>query len=269
MKNKKYIIIGVVILLLIIAVSGGVYFYLNSNHLTISEKNWIDSNRSTSQVININVINDAYVFGNTGSGIFYDFISDFKGRYNLNINEITFNYGSVNNGVVFGAKTNLTENDVVFFTDHYVLIGKDYEIIGEIDELVNKKIAVLSRDLSYISNYINSSNISFRSYDSADDLFTSMSDENEYAILPLHLYLGNILQNSYNIIYHFSDINMYYTMTLTDDTLSGILNKYYIDWQEDFSECYSDNLFDLMVSNLGITETEIDAMQSVPMNMDI
>ena len=57
MKNKKYLIIGIIIgLLLIVGVGTGVYIYLNSNHLTISEKNWIDENHTTSQVININVI---------------------------------------------------------------------------------------------------------------------------------------------------------------------------------------------------------------------
>ncbi|MBE6148018.1 MAG: diguanylate cyclase [Firmicutes bacterium] len=264
MKNKKYLIIGIVLaVLLIVGVSGGIYFYLNSNHLTISEKNWIDENHSTAQVININVINDAYVFGNNGSGVFYDFINDFKGKYDLNINEITYNYGATTSGVTFGAKTSTTENDIVFFTDHYVLIGKEYEIIGSIDELVNKDIAILGRDVSYVSNYISNTNLNYKSYDTLDDLLASMNEENKYAILPLHLYLGNIVKSNYSIVYHFSDINMYYTMSIIDDTLSSVLNKYFNDWQEDFNECYNDNLFNLMVSTLGLSDTEIDAMQSV------
>ena len=72
MKNKKFLIIGIVAaVLLIVGVGTGIYIYFNSNHLTISERNWIDENHSTSQVININVINDAYAFGNNGKGVFY------------------------------------------------------------------------------------------------------------------------------------------------------------------------------------------------------
>ena len=44
---------------LLCAIVVTLYFYLNSNHLTIAEKNWIDENHSTAQVININIINDA------------------------------------------------------------------------------------------------------------------------------------------------------------------------------------------------------------------
>lgn len=264
MKNKKYLIIGILVaMLLIIGVSGGIYFYLNSNHLTIAEKNWIDENHSTAQVININIINDAYVFGNNGSGVFYDFVNDFKGRHDLNINEVTFNYGGVTSGVSLGAKTALTENDLVFYTDHYVLIGKEFEIISGMDEIVNKDVAILARDLSYVSNYISNSNINYKSYDAVDDLLSSMKEENKYAIVPLHLYLGEIVKSDYTVVYHFSDINIYYTMTLIDDTLSSVLEKFYEDWQKDFTECYNDNLFSLMVTSLGISDTEIDAMQSV------
>ena len=121
MKNKKYLIIGIIVaLLLIVGVSGGIYFYLNSNHLTISEKNWIDENRSTSQVINISIISDAYVFGHNGSGVLYDFVSDFEDKYDLNINEVTFTYGKATEGVSLGAKTTIDENDTVLDTDHYV-----------------------------------------------------------------------------------------------------------------------------------------------------
>ncbi|MBQ6841467.1 MAG: GGDEF domain-containing protein [Bacilli bacterium] len=264
MKNKKYLIIGIIIgLLLIVGVGTGVYIYLNSNHLTISEKNWIDDNHTTAQVININVINDAFVFGNNGSGVFYDFINDFKGKYDLNVNEVTFGYGTATTGVTFGAKTSINENDIVFYTDHYVLIGKEYEIIGGIDDLTNKEVAILGRDLSYVSNYVSNNNVKYQSYDSIDDLLKSMEAETRYAIIPLHLYLGDILKSNYSIIYHFSDINMYYTMNTVDDTLSRVLSKYYENWKDEFNEVYNDSLFDLMVSSLGITETEIDAMQSV------
>ena len=61
-------------------------------------------------------------------------------------------------------------------------------------------------------------------------------NENKYAIVPLHLYLNNIFNNNKEIIYHFSDINIYYVLTTNDDILSSILKKYYDTWKENFEE---------------------------------
>jgi len=263
MKNKKYLIIGITALLLIVGIITGIYIYLNSNRLTIAERKWVDDNHSTSQVININMIDDAYVFGNNGSGVFHDFIDAFSGKYALNINKVTNKYGTATPGVSLTAKTAKAENDIVFYTDHYILISDEYEIISGVEDLTNKEVAILGRDLSYVSNYINNSNIIYKSYDAIDELMDSMDDENKYAIVPLHLYLGDILQSSCSIVYHFSDINVFYVLSTVDDTFSNVLRKFYNEWQEDFTNSYNDNLFKLMVSSLGITETEIDAMQSV------
>lgn len=263
MKNrKKIIIISLISLLTIIGISIGLYFYFHSNNLTISEKKYLDESHSTQQVININIINNASVFGSGGSGVFYDFIDDFAGKYSLNINKVTYDYGSLPTGVTFGAKTTLEENDKVIYTDHYVLIGNKFEVINDATDLTNKTVGILGSDLSYVSNYINNSLVTYTSYETIDTLMENMST-NHYAILPLHLYLDSILKSNYEIIYHFSDINMYYVLSTTDDVLSSVITKFYNNWKDDFNTKYHDNLFKLMVTDLNITETEIDAMQSV------
>lgn len=263
MKNKKYLIIGIVSILLIAGIIAGINIYFNSNRLTIFERKWIDENHTTSTVININMIDDSYVFGHNGDGVFHDFVDAFSGKYGLNINKITNGYGVATSGVSLTAKTTKNDKDIVFYEDHYVLISKDYEIIGNIDDLTNKEIAILGRDVSYVSNYINNSTVVYKNYNNITELLSSMDEENNYAIVPLHLYLGDILQGSYNIVYHFSDINIYYVLSTTDDTFSSVLKKFYNEWKDEFSESYNDNLFELMRNSLNITETEIDAMQSV------
>ena len=60
-----------------------VHILNDENKLTVEENKWINNNLST--VLNVNVINDLDIFGNGGTGIFYDFLNDF----NI-INTITF-----------------------------------------------------------------------------------------------------------------------------------------------------------------------------------
>ena len=261
MKKKNKIIITIISIIVIICLTiFGIYIYLNTNKLTVSEKNWIDENSSKSTLINVNVLNNSAVFGNNGVGIFYDFLSSFKEYYSLNINNVTYNYGSNVVGVNLGIKINPNENDVIIYTDHYVLISNNNEIITTPSDIEGKTISILSSDLSYVSKYLSGYNITFQSFDNIDSLITS---DNKYAIVPLHLYLDNILTNNKEIIYHFGDINIYYTLSVTDDIFGSVIKKYYEIWKENFEETYDQNLFTLVSNKLNLTDSEIDEMRSV------
>lgn len=261
MKKKNKIIITIISIIVIICLTiFGIYIYLNTNKLTVSEKNWIDENSSKSTLINVNVLNNSAVFGNNGVGIFYDFLSSFKEYYSLNINNVTYNYGSNVAGVKLGIKFNPNENDVIIYTDHYVLISNNSEIITSPSDIEGKAISILSSDLSYVSKYLSGYNLTFQSFDNIDSLITS---DNKYAIVPLHLYLDNILTNNKEIIYHFGDINIYYTLSVTDDIFGSVIKKYYEIWKENFEETYDQNLFTLVSNKLNLTDSEIDEMRSV------
>src|SRR5699024_10825602 len=145
---------------------------------------------------------DANVFGKNGSGVFYGFIEDFEEEYGLNINPITFRNGTNPSGITLGAKTSVGNNDVVFFTDHYALIGTNNEIISDTDDLIGRTIGILTSDLSYVSTYINSTNVTFTQYESSEELFNAIGTDVTYAIVPLTYYLDTILSNNYNILYH-------------------------------------------------------------------
>ena len=236
--------------------------YLRANTLTVNEKKWIDENSQKQTLLSINVLNNSSVFGSDGTGVFYDFLDSFAEKYNLNINKVTFNYGSVNGAVSLNLKQSLTDNDEVFYEDHYVLIGNNSEIITNLSDISNSNIAILNNDLSNVSKYLTSYSLNYKTYEDIYSLFTSMN-ENKYAIVPLHLYLNNIFNNNKEIIYHFSDINIYYVLTTNDDILSSILKKYYDTWKENFEESYDENLFSLISNKLGLTEYEIEKMRSI------
>ena len=266
MKKKKSIIIIIVSILLVIGISVGLYFILNDkNKLTVAERNWINNNIGTIQ--NINVVNNVNVFGKNGSGVYYDFIGDFETEYGLDINPITFNEGSNPSGITFGVKKSIGENDILFYTDHYVLVSKNNDIISKEENLNGKSIDILSSDLSNVSKYIKkASNVSFKQFDSVDEMILDMNDNETYMLVPLMEYLDTILSKDYKVVYHFSDIKEYYVLQLSDDKLSSVLRKYYNKWNSEFSSVYNDNLFKSFTSAMNITDTEVDSMQSISYN---
>ena len=277
MKNKKNIII-IIAILIVIAVIGIVTFSIvtDSDKLSSNEKKWINS--SLNNVHNINVVNNVNIFGNTGVGVYYDFLKDLELEYKLQINPVTFNYGETPSGVTLGVKTTLTENDQIFYKDHYVLVGKSSEIVPSYKEYVGKKIGILASDSARVISYLNNQNINLTSYPDKTALLNALKSgvsevEGEvvstvdYMIVPLTMYLDEILKNNYYIISHLSDVNLYYTISGDDGELTSILKKYFRNWEEDnLDDYFKREEFNLFALNLGISDTEVDAMRSITYN---
>ena len=266
MKKKKSIIIIIISILLVIGIAIGLYFILNDkDKLTVSERNWV--NESIGTIQNINVVNNVNVFGKDGSGVYYDFIKDFETEYGLNINPITFNEGSNPSGITFGVKQSISENDILFYTDHYVLVSKNNDIISQEENLNGKSIDILSKDLSYVSKYLKkASNVSFKQFETMDEMILDMNENDTYMLVPLIKNLDVILSKDYKVIYHFSDIKDYYVLQISDDKLSSVLKKYYNKWNNEFNDVYNNNLFKTFTNNMNISDTEVDSMQSITYN---
>ena len=266
MKKKKSIIIIIISILLVIGIAIGLYFILNDkDKLTVSERNWV--NESIGTIQNINVVNNVNVFGKDGSGVYYDFIKDFETEYGLNINPITFNEGSNPSGITFGIKQSIGENDILFYTDHYVLVSKNNDIISQEENLNGKSIDILSKDLSYVSKYLKkASNVSFKQFETMDEMILDMNENDTYMLVPLIKNLDVILSKDYKVIYHFSDIKDYYVLQISDDKLSSVLKKYHNKWNNEFNEVYNNNLFKTFTNNMNISDTEVDSMQSITYN---
>ena len=269
MKNKKSVIITIVIIIAVVLIGLITYRVLTDDErLTASERRWINNNISTVQ--NINVINNVNLFGSTGTGVFYEFLNDFEAEYQLQMNPVTFNYGDNTSGLTLGVTKSLGDDDFVFYTDHYVLVGHEEEIISDYSDLSNKSIGVLNDDASYISSYLsNVSSITFTQYESEEELLEAFSTNEDihYMIVPLSIYLDEILSQDYYINYHLSDIKLYYTIHGNDDTLTDILVKFYNNWYQENLDSYLKRAeFSLFTTSLGITETEVDAMRSVTYN---
>lgn len=278
MKNKKNIII-IIAILIVIAVIGIVTFSIvtDSDKLSSNEKKWINS--SLNNVHNINVVNNVNIFGNTGVGVYYDFLKDLELEYKLQINPVTFNYGETPSGVTLGVKTTLAENDQIFYKDHYVLVGKSSEIVPSYKEYAGKKIGILASDSARVISYLNNQNINLTSYPDKTALLNALKSDGvsevegevvstvDYMIVPLTMYLDEILKNNYYIISHLSDVNLYYTISGDDGELTSILKKYFRNWEEDnLDDYFKREEFNLFALNLGISDTEVDAMRSITYN---
>ena len=189
MKNKKSVVITIIIILLVVVIGLITYHILTDEaRLTSSERRWINGNINTVQ--NINVINDVNLFGNTGTGVFYEFLNDFETEYQLQMNPVTFNYGENPSGLTLGITRNLNDQDFVFYTDHYVLVGLEDEVMSSYTDLVEKTIGVVNDDASYISGYLtNVSNVTLTQYDSKDDLLEAFqtNEDIHYMIVPLSI----------------------------------------------------------------------------------
>ena len=266
MKKKKSIIIIIVSIILVIGIAVGLYFILNDkDKLTVAERNWV--NESIGTIQNINVVNNVNVFGKNGSGVYYDFIKDFETEYGLDINPITFNEGSNPSGITFGIKQSIGENDILFYTDHYVLVGKNNDIISQEENLNGKSIDILSKDLNYVSKYLKkASNVSFKQFETMDEMILDINENDTYMLVPLIKNLDLILSKDYKVVYHFSDIKDYYVLQISDDKLSSVLKKYYNKWNNEFKDVYNSNLFKTFTNNMNISDTEVDSMQSITYN---
>ena len=261
MKKKKlyiYIVIGVIILALI----GVITFKTlsNSNKFTSEERKWINSNINNVQ--NIYMVKDENLFSKNGSGVFYSFLSDFTKDYGVSFNVIN----SVDNLSELSLNK-ITSNEMidnVFYIDHFVLVSNNYEFIKERNDLEKKTIGILNSDLEYVKKYLSDVVISYNGYDNEEELFKALTDGAiNYVILPRITYIDKILSNNLEIIYHFSDIKLYYYLNTNDEVLSNILVKYFNTWNDSVNSYLKEEEFDLFKSNMNISDSDIDKLLSV------
>ena len=263
MKNKKkFIIIGIIVVLL--AIIGLVLYSLfaDKNRLSIIEKEWINNNRDS--VINVAVLNDVNNFGLDGKGVYFEFLNDFAKEHNFTVNPVAFTYGADPEGLSLSLKHTPDKNDVVFYKDHYVLVSKEEKVLTSMDELSGANLAALTGDIEYLTSYL--SGVTFTPFDSRLSLMDAVNSNTEitYAIVPLNMFINQILTSNYHIVYHLSDIPSYYTLSfVTKDTFTSIMTKFSNSWiDEKFNDSYNTNNLSTFINALGITTKDQDVLTS-------
>lgn len=259
MKKTKKIIITIVTLV-VVAVAGIFVFYnyfYDKNQLSISEKEWINAHKTN--ITSFNVPSDLNIFASSGKGVFYDFLDDLTKKYDLKINKnVVPISGSAGLGFVVNNK--ISDEDLLIYEDHYVVISKDYTAVKTFKDLSGKKIGALASIISRVSSSYTDSN-SYTTYETKEALTKALTDgEVSYVIVPLTEYIDEVLYNKFNIVYHLDNfVNYYYIHLGNDKTLNSIITKHYNEWiSNDYEKSYYNNTYRLFCEKLSISDVESD-----------
>lgn len=262
MKNKKKIFFGIIILAIVLFV--GLYFvyhYSEPNILNSKDKKWISEN--SRNVISVDVINDIPIYSYNGEGIVYKFLDFIEKQSELDFNKVTYlkDNKKLSNKYSFeliDGSSKLNSNQLLFYTDSYVLVSKQDKKINSINELNGMTLGVFQEDSSNISYYLGSvNNIKYFNYGKEETLFEALEDNQVNAIIiPNVIYLNKTIDGDYHINYFFTEItkNLVLTMDSSNEDLNTIITKCYDHW---FANYYVDEYNDLFLDYY-IEESEIN-----------
>lgn len=268
--NKKILITFPILVVIFVFI--GVFFYYNredaKTSLTVNEKKWVEENDT--QMIDINIVNDYPLYGLNGEGVFFNFLEDFEKNVGLEFNKIPYSKNDElkdKNSYSFrilNNEDNLTSNDLLIATDGYIAIGKEYTRINEVNEMSNMTFGVFDNDMAEISYYLKSgSNLAFKSYDTVDELFKALDNEEvNMIIIPNIMYLNKTIENNnYSINYYFTEMSKKIVLTLSDDKsnakLNAIIKKYFEKWKtNNYVDEYNNIYFDYYIKENKVTSKE-------------
>lgn len=266
-NNKKLLVIGFIVLLFIVLIALISFSKDGSENtkLNLTEKKWIENNKKN--VINVSIANNIPVFSNEGEGVFFDYITKLEESTGLSFNLISYdaNEEVVENDLYFEVVKSddvnvLTDDDMVFFKDYYVLVSKSEDKITGPNEIINKKIGVLTDDLSKVSYYITSqSNVSYTNYQTIEELKEALSSDNvDYIAIPKTRYASYILSNSYHIVYNMTELKEAYVLKTSKEVnknLNRIVYKNYVEYKNLYLEKnYNETLINLLLTENSISE---------------
>lgn len=249
MKKKLIIIIPIVIALVVFI---GLYAFLNykddKTNLTVLEKNWISNNSGTKY--DLEIMNDIPIFSTDGTGVIFDFISDFEADTELEFNKISYLKGTepTTTGLRFRVLNNdtaLTENDLLLIEDGYVAISKKNVRYDSIAEMKEETIGVFTADAGELTYYLKTGqNLTFKTYDTIETMIADLEAGGiTMMIIPQLLYLDHTLSNeTYYTNYYFTEMSKKIVLTLTEDNqeLNNIVRKYFEKWkQENYVDIYN------------------------------
>lgn len=256
-KNKKkkilFILIPIIIAVIIIFIATSINKKNDKNGVfSVLEKRWIEKNQS--KVIDVSVINDLPIFGEDGEGVFFDFLNDFTKENKIEFNMLPYSLEKTLTSKEYSFETSkkskVSSNELLFYSDNYVLISKDNNKVKNFSDLKNTTIGALESDLNMIKSYLSDDeDVIFNSYVDINSIIKAINNNDIlYAVVPKNLYIDQIFENNYYIVYDIPEITTNYIFKVNGDNsvLNSILKKYYIRWSKNkLDKSYNDRLFDL------------------------
>lgn len=259
-KQKKLRNILIISLIVVIAFVATMYYIVNSsNNYSFSEKKWINEQSNTT--VDIDIQADLPVFSLNGEGVFYDYIRALESDTNLTFNILHADSPSTTSMRV---KPNLSKNDLLLYKDHYVVVSKNANVIGSINDLKNNTVGVLVTDLSNVSYYLSEyPSITFKTYVTLNDMNAGFSSGDiSLAIIPLYQNMNSILEANLNINYHLDGLYSYYTISLVEDNkyLNSIMEKFLNKWESELNSKIGEYFLKLYYDEKNFTEVEKESI---------
>ena len=266
MKKKN-----IIITIIVIAITVGCGFLLyafnaedKESTLTLSEKTWIENNKNN--IIDLGVINNIAILNYSGKGLFFDFIEAMEEDTGLDFNKISYEIDEKNtNDYSFKKVDNIGKNEILIYSDNYVLIGNKNNKYNNLDDIKEGTVGVLEDNLSDTNKYLNNENLLYKSYEDVDSLiedFTSEDTKLTYIILPKLLFISNLedKEDGLYINYNITEMKDNYVLKLGDEKiLNNIIKKYYKKWS---SEKFNDE-FATHFTNMYFTIHKVDEKDKV------
>ena len=262
MKNKKPLIITLIILVLIVAATIYVYFIKKDEKtsLTINEKQWIEKNQNN--LIDLAIPSDVPILSNNGDGLIFDFLDDLEKDTGLSFNKLSYVSSSkpTSDYIIKKVKTK-NNKDILIYQDNYVLISASKIKYSEPSQINNVVIGVLKNNEAKIKKALGSADkITYKTYKTNEELFKAQED-NEVDVLAVEC-LENldsiITDKNLHIIYNITEDTTDYVISLGNiDILNNILKKYYAKWQEEhYNEDYNKNIAETYFTIKEVAEKE-------------
>lgn len=245
MSKKKFVAIffSVVVVLFV-----GVLYYILTKEdkkttLTLLEKQWIENSKN--KIIDISILNEIPVINYSGEGIFFDFINSLEDDTSLEFNKVSYMIGQVpKTEYALKLVDKVSVNDILIYRDNYALFTKNNIKYSSPEEITGLVVGVLNSDLEAINNYLSGANITYKTFETIDDLFAANEIEYNYEenadnsnyldgiIVLKTTYLDKIMKSKKSFVsYNITEYTKDYVLSLGSiDKLNVIINKYYRKW---------------------------------------
>ena len=254
-NNKKYfLVIGLVLILLVLVF--GILYYVNNSEssYSFSEKSWINNNVNVRKAVNIQ--GSLPIFSENGEGVFYDYLREMERdtglTFNISVSTNEADYNLLN-------KNDVGKNDLVFYTDHFVVISKSDKQLVDLSNIKDQLIGVIKDDMDYVSEYLGDYEFNFQDYDDFKKLDEEVNHSILYAIVPMYKYMTDIVYNKYNIVYHIEGLHSHYVLSKPDnneDVLSSVFNKFYNKWEDEIYTSINKHFLTLYYKANNLSELE-------------
>ena len=247
--KKRVVVIIVAALVLLLGL--GTFLIFNNERtktsLNMTEKKWIDSNKKSLQ--DISIYTDVPVFSYNSEGVVFNFLNYLETNTGLEFNKLSYTVGNTpKTSLAFVETEELQDNDILMYTDNYVLLTTNNKKYNSPSEIRNISVGVLSSNLDTVNTYLFGADVAYKTFSDYTSMLESLGTEVDAAVVPRIEKLEEVLGTSSTTIgYSIDEYKIYYALRLSSDsnesTLNSIVKKYYTKWHdESFTKIFNNTL---------------------------